>query len=207
MRAWLNPFGCARVDALRLPLDERHRSELLKTWESLGRRACVVGPQGTGKTVFLEDFTVALDESGEEVDILRLQDRFLREDADRVRGWIREYAGRPDAVLVLDGGEILPRPFLRWILRRLPPSCGFLLTLHQLRRCPLPIIWETRPRPLLARRLVSLLLERPLSPEEVALVDQRFKAMDGNIRLVLRAFYLDYAHLPDPEPYPVGANR
>ncbi len=195
MKARRNPFRSDRVEAFRYRLPEDDWEALQRRFEALGRRAAVVGPHGTGKTVFAEDFQVRLEARGSPTALLRFHDRFTPEDRERLEDCCTTLA--PSAVLILDGGELLPPRAWRKLLARLPSATGILATLHRARR--LPLLHQTRPQLEIARELVRSLLGRPLDPRESAALEERFQRSGGNIREVVRSFYLEFASLPSTD--------
>jgi len=52
--ARLNPFSCDRVEALGYRLAPEEWSNVFGLWERHGYRGAVIGPEGGGKTTFLE---------------------------------------------------------------------------------------------------------------------------------------------------------
>lgn len=194
MKARRNPFRSDRVEAFRYRLTEQQWEVLRRRFEDLGRRAAIVGPHGTGKTVLTEDFRARLEADGVPTTILRFHDRFSRRDRLVLRD--RLSALPPRTVIILDGGELLPRRIWRRLSASLDSGNGILTTLHHPRQ--LPVLFETRPQLEIARELIRSMLGRPLHPEECASVDERFTRAGGNIRDVVRSFYLEYAGLPVP---------
>lgn len=195
MKARSNPFRSDRVERFRYQLSPEDWQEIENTFQGTAYRAAIVGPHGTGKTVFMEDFAVRLQSQGWAPRTLRFRDAFTRQDRQLMRKFLLE-THPTQSLLLLDGGELLPARDWKWLLRKLPPGHALLATLHQENQ--LPTLWRTRPQVEIARQVIEFLLERPLLPAEEERVEKRFHEFAGNIRNIVRSFYLEYAELKTP---------
>lgn len=190
MKARLNPFRSETVEAFRYQLDPNVWRDIEARFHQSNHLGSVVGPHGTGKTVFLEDFALRLKQQGWTPHFLRFHAPFTREDRSQLQNHFQDLSSSP-SILLLDGGELIPRRDWRQLLRRIKPGQGLLATLHRQGR--LPVLWETKPQLEIALRLVGHLLDRPLQSEETEVLEARFQKFEGNIRDVIRSFYLDSA--------------
>lgn len=183
-----NPFRSSRVEALAFrldgrPLDEAGWNTLLDRFDSLGRRAALVGPKGSGKTTLLEEIERRFVEAGWQVHRLRLSIEAPHPAPD---AW-RELARLgPEDLLTVDGAEQLSPPTwwrLRWRVRR---AGALLVTTHRPGR--LPTLHEHHTTPALLEDLVGRLapdLADRLAPDLPAL----FTRHRGNLRECLRDLY------------------
>lgn len=186
MKADENPFRSSAVADLRYEIDSGARDALVARLERNHWRACILGPEGTGKTTLMEDLEAPVAARGKRVVWVRLSLDSRPPEVSRALAVIRELG--PDDVVFLDGGEVLG--WLRWWqVQRLVrvAGAGLLATVH-LRRF-LPVIHETRRDPNrvldLARRLAGPHWSVDLAfVAEAACRDSR-----ANAREVFRACY------------------
>ncbi len=179
-----NPFCVRRVLGLRYRLDNDGWRRLLDRFESLDRRAALVGPEGSGKTTLLEDLEERLAAEGWTFLSLRLSRDRRRLSEDE---WARLATTTGDTLVTVDGVEQL-RWWQRRRLERLSQQAGGLLvTSHQPGR--LPTLHQHRTSPELLEMLVAELVgsetAASLEPELVRL----FADHDGNLRDCLRSLY------------------
>ncbi|MBC2600436.1 hypothetical protein [Puniceicoccus vermicola] len=179
IKARENPFRSEKVATFRYQID----AERIRRWQrDLARhpvaRWSIVGPEGTGKTVLLED----LAEGVESVEWLKIhgEDSLLQ----RARAGMKLFR-RSRIPLFLDGAEVLPRIFLatRPLLR---PK--IVATLHR-PRPSLDILFETRFDPGAVLDLVRSLTHANLSPNETERILQIGRKNHGNVRAILRQLY------------------
>lgn len=196
MKARLNPFRSDRVEAFRYRLEDSDWDAILLKFRECHYRASIVGPHGTGKTVFLEDLEDHFQSSsGRPVTRMHFRDTFGVWDRDRLFSIIQNL--EPQAVIFLDGAELIPPGVWKRLLKEIPTGNGLAATLHQQR--DLPVLHQTRPRLTIALELISHLLDRPLRADETEIIKIRFKQFHGNIRDLIRSFYLDYAGIIPPD--------
>lgn len=139
-----NPFATrfVRPDAATyLTLQTPPIAELAERFESLGRRAQILGPHGVGKSTLLATIVSELRSRGESVQaiLLHLGDRRLPLEFERSIAWDE----RP--IVVVDGAEQLS-----WLRRRgliskaTKHGAGLLITTHT--DLGLPTLCELVPR-------------------------------------------------------------
>lgn len=181
-----NPFRSERVLAVRYRLPEAGRAALLDRFESLGRRAALVGPQGAGKTTLLEDLAPAIRARGFLVRNVLLDDERGFFDAAAYRPFFDSLA--PGTVVLLDSAEKLGNRRWREFERESRRASGLLVTAH--RPGLLPTLRECRTTPELLHDLVRELV----GPEAETLPLARlYERHQGNLREALRALYDLYA--------------
>lgn len=184
MRARENPFRSDRLLSLRYRLQQGTWEGLLARFESLGRRAAIVGPNGTGKTTLLEDLAPRFLERGWRVRELRLDEETPDYDPAVLE------ALTPRDVILFDGAEQLGRFAWSSFERRSRGAGGLLITVHRPGR--LPTLLETRTSPELLAGLVDQILGD--SSEEVRpLAPGLFSKHRGNLREALRDLYDRFA--------------
>ena len=187
MRARDNPFRSERVLSLRYRLGGSWDA-LLARFETLGRRAAIVGPHGSGKTTLLEDLAPRLREARFAVRELRLDTETPSFDPEFLENFFRSLG--PRDVILFDGAEQLGRFAWRRFERRARAAGGVVITSH--RPGLLPTLLETSTTPELLGSLVDQILGdhasevRPLMPD-------LFERHRGNLREALRELYDRYA--------------
>ena len=164
--------------------------DLLRRWDSLGRRGVLVGPKGHGKTTLLEELERRLESDGFEIRRLRLRVDSPTPDAETRRRL--GTALHDGAVISIDGLELLRLWTWRRLRRAWRPAGGLLATAHRPGR--LPTLHEHRTTPALLRSLVRELLaeDKDLHTVEGGL-DELFGRHGGNVRECLRELYDRFA--------------
>ena len=169
-----NPFATERLDRLAYrdpatgePLGPAGFDLLLDRLESLGRRAAIVGPEGSGKTALLEALAPRLAE----------------------RGWrVRWTASGPlgaSTFLLIDGEERLAHRGWRRLLRASRGAGGLLVTVH--RPGPLPTLVESAASPELLAKLMAELAGGPAP--DLPGARELFGRHRGNLREALLELY------------------
>jgi hypothetical protein len=176
-----NPFRVQRVDALAYRVAGGLEA-LADRFDSLGRRAAVVGPHGGGKTALLAALEPVLRARALRPVSLRLHcgDRRLGPEGER---WLAVAA--PGVVLVLDGSDELGRGEWLRVLWRSRAAAGLLVATH--RRGWLPTLHRCEPAPALLRELMAELDAGCGCTLPAAAV--LFARHRGNLRLALRELY------------------
>jgi hypothetical protein len=134
---------------------------LLERFDALGRRAAVVGPEGTGKSTLLGSLAPRLAAAGTRVARIRVREGGRVEGP--VEGGLPESGGLAGVCLLVDGADALPRRTWRRLARDARRADGLLVTIH--RPGLLPTLVETATSPALLARLVSEVLGRVGEPE------------------------------------------
>ena len=187
-----NPFAMERI-AREIPFDpawcETSWEKILKQLERQNWRGQVVGPHGSGKTTFLDELGPLLEARGFEV--VR---GFLNEDNRRLSHDTWEPSAsqtKKPRILLLDGAEQLNAFAWRSFLRRARKAFegGIVVTTHQQRSGPIPLLLETRTSP----QMLSAFIERlapdfaqQLTPPEI---EEIHHATRGNLREALWRCY------------------
>jgi GTPase SAR1 family protein len=190
MRARDNPFRTDRVLELRYRLQRGTWDDLLASFESLGRRAAIVGPRGSGKTTLLEDLAPRLRDRGYSVRELRLDEETPRFASGFLDRFLESLT--PKDVLLFDGAEQLGALAWRSFVRRSRAAAGLLVTLHRPGR--LPTLIETATTPGLLETLVGQILGTEAGSVSASL-PELYERHDGNLRDALRELYDRYAGL------------
>lgn len=191
MKARQNPFRSDRVEAYRYGLDESGWEAVIKRLKNQGFRGLILGPHGSGKTVFMEDLRERFIRGGappESVPLYTLQDGFTREDRRTIRKWVSSLS--VGDIFFLDGTEWLPPLFRMLLGTRFPVGAGWVCTGHR-PLANLPVLWQTQPQPDIAVHMVETLIGRPLEPGERQSCHDRYLEAGGNMRTFLRALYHD----------------
>ncbi len=183
MRARDNPFASHRLHAMAYRPRGATWDALLARLETLGRRAAVVGPEGSGKTTFLEQLAPRLRERGFSAHLLRVGPDHPPLAADGLAA-LAAGLGAGDFVL-LDGAERLGVLAWRRFERATRGAGGLVLAAHAPGR--LPTLLETATDPGLLWELVEELTGWP--PARRAECDALFALHRGDLRKVFRALY------------------
>ncbi|HEV8240289.1 MAG TPA: hypothetical protein VGS57_13045 [Thermoanaerobaculia bacterium] len=193
MRAGDNPFRVQRLARLAYRLDDTTWEALIGRWDTLGRRAALVGPEGRGKSTLLAELAerlVTRDGFRLRAVILRRGERRLA-TGDRAR--LLDGAGARD-LLSIDGAQELSPSEWRRLRDASRAAGGLLITSH--RAGLLPTLHECRTTPELLADLLGELLRAERREEAIAPVaaaDALFARHRGNLRDALLAAYDAYA--------------
>ena len=193
MKARFNPLRAERILQVRFRLDALEPGltldELLKRWESQGRRGALVGPHGSGKTTLLEDLATHLVTYGYRPVYLRLssEKRHFSRDESRVLRSISQAT-----VILLDGAEQLN--YLDWLRfkYRTKKAKGLIITSH--RAGLLPTLLECHTSPQLLREILHQILGNDAAVWDVE-CEALWKRHRGDLGLALREIYDFYAAL------------
>ncbi len=174
-----NPFATERLDRLAYrdpatgePIGPEELDRLLDRLEELGRRAAIVGPEGSGKTALLEALAARL----------------------ALRGWRVRWSlagpraaepASPKTFLLVDGEERLAYRGWRRLLRAARGAGGLLVTVHL--PGPLPTLFESATSPELLATLVAELTDGP-SPQ-LPTAASLYARHRGNLREALLELY------------------
>lgn len=182
MKASQNPFRTDAVAKLRYRIDTDSLDELALNATSLNAPACILGPEGTGKTTLLEDIHRKVTTMEQNTAWIRLnRDSGIRERKAAVDKLLHPSTGM---LYFMDGGEVLSA--LDWWRIRRSGRTGLKLiaTLHNSRG--LDILHRTAPDWPLTKELVTS-LHQDARLEEVA--RSAYRDSRGNVREVFRACY------------------
>lgn len=179
IKARENPFRSEKVAAFRYQIDAEFLAQWRRQLATRRRiRWSIVGPEGTGKTVLLQDLADGIPHV-EWVKIHR-EDSPLRKLQAGAKLWSRD-----STPLFIDGAESLPGLF--WSARcLLRPK--IVATLHRPRR-PLGLLFETRFDPATVLSLVEYLTHAKLPPNEGQRILRIGREHNGNVRSILRQLY------------------
>lgn len=187
MRARDNPFRVEQIHKLSYRPQGFSWDEILRRLAELNYRAAVVGPEGSGKTTFLEHLAPRLAECGFKPLYLRVQPelRFIREFAEQALSLDVKH------ILLVDGVELFSR-VAWWKFRSLSkPLAGLVVSLHSPSR--LPTLFETTTTDGLFRELVGELIGSAATQRAAGELNRLFAASDGNVRIALRQCYDAYS--------------
>jgi len=181
MRARENPFRSEKVADFRYQIE----ADTLADWREQitsvpSIRWAIMGPEGTGKSILLEDLAQMLPT----VEWVRIkEDDSVRR---KVKMAIRLF--RPSHIpLFFDGAETLPR-FI-WSARYFFRS-KIVATLHHPRKS-FTVHYTTKFEPKVVISLVETLLQSKISQNEAERILQIGRRNNGNVREILRQLYLE----------------
>jgi len=201
MRARDNPFAVHRLHALRFRLTQADWRDVLARLRDLSFRAAVVGPEGSGKTLLLEELGVRLGGLGLVPRLLTLH-RGQRRPTPEERAALLAGLGPADIVLIDGADELGP---LAWsgLARASRAGAGLVLTAH--RPGLLPTLWTCAT----SLELLADLVRELVGTEEAGALQERLVALfdhhRGDLRAALRALYDLYGSLPITAESPRGA--
>jgi hypothetical protein len=184
MRARDNPFSVDRIGAICYRPVHGTVDAILARLEQLNNRAAIIGPQGSGKTMLLEQLQQALEHRG-----VRTQLLFVNDASPLTPAQCRQFLSdlSPRELVLLDGADAIRRS--SWLLFRrhtVRHAAGLLITSH--RPGLLPTLVECTPTSALLQEIVADLAppNRPISP---TLLADLYRRHDGNLRACLRDLY------------------
>lgn len=183
-----NPFRVEKTDALAFRPPGMTWEDILQQLAELHYRAAVVGPDGTGKTTFLEQLAPRLESRG--YGIKRL---FLNDQAPSFpRGFLEEFLRGlgPRDIVLFDGPEFLNRRAWRKVKSGTQPAGGLVIAVHE--HGMLPTLFETETSVELLHSLVRELLDDEKCSDVLPLKDL-YEKHHGNLRDALRDLYDRFA--------------
>ena len=190
MKARDNPFSTDRILQVRYRLPGALTWEqFLQRFETMNRRAAIVGPEGSGKTTLLEDAEERLRQRGWATRRAGL----TRERRCLARAQWNELLGGLDAgtIVLFDSADLLGALAWRRLTRGAKPAGGLLVTTHG--RELLPVLHRCETSPV----LFHAILRQLLSEEEIRSLQfdpaAMFRRHGGNIREALREMYDRFA--------------
>jgi hypothetical protein len=188
MRARDNPFSVDRIAAV--PYHPIHGTvdEILARLEQLNNRAAIIGPNGSGKTMLLEQLQQTFERRGVPTKLIFVNDTSPLTPA-QCRKFLSELS--PQELVLLDGADAIRRSC--WLLFRrhtIRHAAGLVVTSH--RPGLLPTLVECAPTPALLQQIVDELAppDHCVAP---ALLDDLYRRHEGNLRTCLRDLYDVYA--------------
>ncbi len=188
MRARDNPFAVERIQTIRYrPLNTTFDRILVRLHE-LNYRAAIIGPEGSGKTVLLEDLQQILRQKGLRANLTFVNDTSCF-DSPACRRLLSKLTR--DTLLLLDGADLIRRADWSLLKRHtITHAYGLVVTSHQ--RGLLPTLIECSTTPALLKDMVSDLLPpgRTIPAESL---DNLYQRHQGNLRACLRELYDLYA--------------
>jgi hypothetical protein len=178
-----NPFSAARIEkvAFRFP-PGMDWSTFLRRLESLQWCASIVGGDGSGKTMLLEQLAPQLAARGLEPVLFRLTAESGMREKERLPDKLREV--KAPGFILLDGAEQLSTRHWLSVRAAASAAAGFVVTVYRTSRLPVALELETNPR--LLESIVTDLTGGKLPDGEAAQVLQRHR---GNLRQCLREFH------------------
>ena len=176
-----NPFSTDRVEQIRFMPQSESWSELIERLEIMDYRAAAIGPDGSGKTTFLEDLKQQLKERG-----IKTQSIFVTMDIKVSWKQIKQTLdARAFDVLLLDGADHLNRMTWYRLKRRiLRIKKGLVITSHK--PDMLPTLMRCSTSIPLLQNIVSQLAPEYAQPPQI---EKLFTRHEGNIRNALRTLY------------------
>lgn len=184
-----NPFMVQRTDAIPFDFLETHFEDIgafAKHVETFNFRGAILGGHGRGKTTLLGDLKSYLYNQEIDCELVFLP-RQIDEQQTAVASLVRR--GQGGAIVMVDGLERLPFFARQRLIARSKSFAGFIATTHRSGRLRTLIRCHTSSGTLTAV-LDALELNRP---EIVVLAKALLSKHKGNVRLVLRDLYDQYA--------------
>ncbi len=176
-----NPFASDRIEALPFVPQGRTWDQILARLGELRYRACILGPQGSGKTTFLEQLAKRLEQAGRRTHLV------LHHASRPVVPWTRAIAwGRRD-VLLLDGADLMRRPVLAALKMVSRRWGGLIAVSHE--RPVLPELLICRTSEELLDELMAQLVPGLPPERRREMAGRLWQRHGGNIREALRSAY------------------
>ncbi len=188
MRARDNPFAVERIQTIRYRPLHTTFDRILARLHELNYRAAIIGPEGSGKTVLLEDLQQVLRQKGLRANLTFVNDT-SHFDSPACRRLLSELTR--DTLLLLDGADLIRRADWSLLKRHtITHAYGLVITSHQ--RGLLPTLIECSTTPALLKDIVGDLLppSRTIPAESL---DSLYQRHQGDLRACFRALYDCYA--------------
>ena len=188
MKARDDPFAVERIQTIRYRPLHTSFDRIPARLRELNYRAAIIGPEGSGKTMLLEDLQRLLERKGWRTRLVFVNDT---SGCDRraCRHLVSELT--PETLLLLDGADLIRRWDWSLLKRRtITYAGGLVITSH--RAGLLPTLIECSTTPTLLNEIVNGLLPQSRTvPAEF--LDSLYVRHQGNLRDCLRELYDLYA--------------
>lgn len=182
MKAKDNPFRTENIHRIRYRLLEGSWDDLLEKLEDLDHYAAIVGPDGSGKTVLLEELGMKLADQGLSMKRLFLNDMapsIPQSSLDNLMANLTE-----SDIILFDGADRMGRLAWSRFERQASKAAGLIVTSH--RTGFLPTLIECRTTP----ELFGGIVDEVLGTEDHNVdIGGLFEKHTGNIRQALRELY------------------
>lgn len=184
-----NPFAVQRTDAVPFDFSETSFVDIVEFYQHVKEhkfRGAIVGKHGRGKTTLLSDLSSLMRDRDIDCELV-----FFPRERQRQQEVIEEviHRGACGAIIFVDGLERLPFLSRQRVVRQSKAFGGFIATTH----------WPGRLKTLIRCRTSEQTVEAVLKslridqPSITLAAKQRFLTRRGNVRLVLRDLYDQYA--------------
>ncbi len=177
-----NPFATEHLQKIRYRFSDESLAELLCHFDTLGKQAAIVGPQGHGKTTLQKELASAMVPSQTQWVKLREGDRIIPQS---ILHEVFSKTGTSDLICV-DGAEQLSWWNWKKFLRQLGKDQRCLITSH--RQGLLPTLINCKTSVSLLADLVTELTSTPDAAQQKEL-ELIFIKHRGDIRQSIRELY------------------
>ncbi|MCC6219863.1 MAG: hypothetical protein IT291_01325 [Deltaproteobacteria bacterium] len=179
MRARDNPFSTDRLEQLNYHFQSDSWDDVISRLKSIGTCSAVVGQEGSGKTLFLEQLALQLKQRGFDAKLFRIgkSEKLLISDS----------ALQENCYVLVDDADLLGHCFMQLLRYRTRQTAGLIISSHKARRT-IPTLISCQTSAELLYLLVNNLLEKH-NAIRFSEISNIYKRNCGNIRLALLELY------------------
>lgn len=182
MRAKDNPFSSDQIESLPYRFTEGNWETFIEKLAENNFRGSIIGPEGSGKSTFLQTLSEELSERGFDCTLHAYVPGFGKDPIAFVR--LLSSQANSETVVLLDGADHLPKSAFTMLERLSRHWKGLVVTSHE--KVLIQELWRCETDPVLFEQLVSALTSSHSLKNQAA---NAFEHASGNVREAFLSLY------------------